>query len=155
DIGVFDIMMPAKDGYSLAEEIRATNLHMPIIFLSAKSLPEDVIKGFKIGANDYLKKPFNIAELLVRIEAILRRFGQNTLSKDSSDSVMYFGKCVLDPTRQELKTSQGIFKLSYKESVLLELLIKNRNQLLSREEALLQIWGNSSYYNSRSMDVFM
>ncbi|GGH04277.1 response regulator transcription factor [Pedobacter zeae] len=152
DICVFDIMMPEKDGYTLAAEIRKSDPNVPIIFLSAKALTEDVVMGFKKGGNDYLKKPFSIDELLVRMESLLVRFG----SAGKEENKKYrFRNCELDPIAQKLKTSAGEYSLSYKETVLLELLLRNRNNILEREDALVQIWGEDSFYNGRSMDVFM
>lgn len=151
DICVLDIMMPAKDGYTLAEDIRKLDTGVPIIFLSAKSLADDVIKGFKSGGNDYLRKPFNMGELLVRMESLLSRFGKAV--KEETGYV--FGSCKLDPVTQELQTSDGRYTLSYKEAALLEILLQNKNTLVPRQVPLQQIWGDDSYYNARSMDVFM
>jgi len=155
DICVLDIMMPLKDGYSLAEDIRKTNSGVPIIFLSAKSMPEDVIKGFRTGGNDYLKKPFNMGELLVRIESLLSRFGAANAEVPQSSTKLIFGACELDTVSQVLRTSQATHTLSYKETALLELLLKHRNALLPRQVALMEIWGDDGFYNARSMDVFM
>lgn len=155
DICVLDIMMPLKNGYTLAEDIRKLKPTLPIIFLSAKSLPEDVIKGFKSGGNDYLKKPFNMGELLVRIEALLLRFGTSKEEDSPSLNHQTFGKCELDKVTQQLVTPLGNYSLSYKETALLDLLLAHRNTLLSRQVALQTIWGDDSFYNARSMDVFM
>jgi len=151
DICVLDVMMPLKDGYTLAEDIRKLDTGVPIIFLSAKSLPEDVIKGFKSGGNDYLRKPFNMGELLIRMESLLSRFG----AKPATGSVYTFGSCTLDPVTQELETSVSRYTLSYKEAALLELLLQHKNTLVPRQVPLLKIWGDDTYYNARSMDVFM
>jgi len=155
DICVLDIMMPLKDGYSLAEDIRKYDSGIPIIFLSAKSLPEDVIKGFKSGGNDYLRKPFNMGELLVRMEALLTRFSVNTVKDALPSNRKVFGKCELDTVSQRLITPLATYTLSYKETALLELLLENRNILLPRQVPLVKIWGDDSFYNARSMDVFM
>ncbi|SFW77968.1 response regulator transcription factor [Chitinophaga sancti] len=152
DICVLDVMMPLKDGYTLAEDIRKLDTGVPIIFLSAKSLPEDVIKGFKSGGNDYLRKPFNMGELLIRMESLLSRFGAK---QQDTGSVYTFGGCKLDPVSQELVTSVTRYTLSYKEAALLELLLQNKNTLVPRQVPLLKIWGDDTYYNARSMDVFM
>ena len=154
DICILDIMMPLKDGYKLADDIRGLGSKTPIIFLSAKSLPEDVINGFKSGGNDYLKKPFNMGELLVRIESLLKRFGTDA-SIDKKVTVYHFGNCELDTVNQKLVTSSGEYRLSFKEVALLEMLLLHKNNLLKRQEALLEIWGDDSYYNSKSMNVFM
>lgn len=155
DICVLDIMMPLKDGYTLAEDIRKLNSGVPIIFLSAKSLPEDVIKGFKSGGNDYLRKPFNMGELLVRMESLLHRFGTKLEKAEESPGKLSFGACKLDTVSQLLITSRGTHTLSFKETALLELLLEYRNTLLPRQVPLIKIWGDDSFYNARSMDVFM
>jgi DNA-binding response OmpR family regulator len=155
DICVLDIMMPLKDGYTLAEDIRKLNSGVPIIFLSAKSMPDDVIKGFKSGGNDYLRKPFNMGELLVRMESLLSRFGNTGTSNEKTASKQAFGACVLDTVSQQLTTPLGTHTLSYKETALLELLLEHRNTLLPRQVPLQKIWGDDSFYNARSMDVFM
>jgi DNA-binding response OmpR family regulator len=154
DICVLDIMMPLMDGYMLAEGIRKINGVTPIIFLSAKSMTEDVIKGFESGGNDYLKKPFNMGELLVRIQSLLTRFGHGVKTA-GKQTVYEFGNCRLDTLNQELYTSKTKYDLSYKEVALLELLLINKNAILARQEPLIKIWGDDSHYNSRSMDVFM
>lgn len=154
DICLLDIMMPLKNGYTLAEDIRKLNPNIPIIFLSAKALGEDVVKGFKSGGNDYLKKPFSMDELLVRIESLLVRFGKK--GHDGDEQTAYeFGGCRLDMVNQQLQTSTGQYDLSFKEAALLQLLIINKNTVLERREPLIKIWGDDSHYNSRSMDVFM
>ncbi|KQS26667.1 response regulator transcription factor [Dyadobacter sp. Leaf189] len=155
DICVLDIMMPLKDGYTLAEDIRKQNSNVPIIFLSARSLTEDVIKGFKSGGNDYLRKPFSIGELLVRIESLLHRFGSSDQITESLSTRVRFGRCEFDTLTQQLITPLGTHALSYKETALLELLLQNKNTLMPRQVPLLKIWGDDSFYNARSMDVFM
>ncbi len=155
DICVLDIMMPVKDGYTLAEDIRRLDSDVPIIFLSAKSLGEDVVKGFKSGGNDYLKKPFTMGELLVRMESLLTRFGAAVLEHAPSSNRKTFGNCELNTLSQELATPKANYKISYKETAILQLLLEHRNDLLPRQTALLKIWGDDSYYNARSMDVFM
>ncbi|MDQ1095667.1 MULTISPECIES: response regulator transcription factor [Chryseobacterium] len=155
NICVLDIMMPVKDGYTLAEDIRKLDSKVPIIFLSAKSLGEDVVKGFRSGGNDYLKKPFTMGELLVRMEALLTRFGSAPPQHASSSNTRIFGGCELNLVSQELKTPKESYKISYKETAILEMLLENCNDLLPRQAALLKIWGDDSYYNARSMDVFM
>jgi len=156
DICVLDIMMPQKDGYTLASEIRRADPNIPIIFLSAKALSEDVVKGFKSGGNDYLRKPFSIDELLIRMDSLLARFqNQPNVDQDGHSKKYEFGRCELEPVIQKLRTSVGEYSLSYKETILLEMLLLNRNNILERHEALIKIWGEDSFYNGRSMDVFM
>lgn len=156
DICILDIMLPSKDGYTLAMELKNLQPDLPIIFLSAKALTEDVVRGFKSGGNDYLKKPFNIEELLVRVEALLNRFGRKTPDLTAENSTDYlFGGCVLNTLDQILKCSTGEHSLSYKESSLLEMLILHKNEVLERQQALIKIWGTDNFYNTRSMDVYM
>lgn len=156
DICILDIMLPSKDGYTLAKELRVAQTDLPIIFLSAKALTSDVVEGFKSGGNDYLKKPFSMDELLVRMEALLQRF-KIPVSNDVVESVKVytFANCRLHTVQQRLKTSTGEHPLSFKECALLELMLLKKNDVLERQEALLKIWGEDSYYNTRSMDVFM
>lgn len=156
DICILDIMLPSKDGYEIANELRAADPHLPIIFLSAKALTEDIVKGFKSGGNDYLKKPFSMDELLVRMEALLKRatIPKENVTGDAA-TIYHFGSCTLDTVNQKLKTSTGEFALSFKEMALLEMMILHKNTVLERQSVLLKIWGEDSYYNTRSMDVFM
>lgn len=153
DICVLDIMMPVKDGFTLAQEIRLINSEIPIIFLSAKTLKEDIFRGFKIGVDDYITKPFSMEELLYRIEAILRRS-----KKDDSGIIpdnIDIGKYLFEPNKQLLKYKGQEIKLTTKESELLRLLCKNKNQVLERNFALKTIWDDDSYFNARSMDVYI
>ena len=156
DLCILDIMLPTKDGYTLAKELRQIQPDLPIIFLSAKVLTEDVVKGFQSGGNDYLKKPFSMDELLVRMEALLQRFKKSFPDEAAESSNVYsFGNCQLNTVQQRLKTSTGEHSLSFKECALLEMMLGKRNAVLERQEALLKIWGDDTYYNTRSMDVFM
>ena len=156
DLCILDIMLPSKDGYEIANELRAVDPHLPIIFLSAKALTEDIVKGFKSGGNDYLKKPFSMDELLVRMEALLKRsITPKENIADEVATVYHFGNCALDTVHQKLTTSAGEFALSFKEMALLEMMILHKNTILERQGVLLKIWGEDSYYNTRSMDVFM
>lgn len=156
DLCLLDIMLPGRDGYTLAKELRQQAPDLPIIFLSAKVLPADVVEGFRSGGNDYLKKPFSMDELLVRIEALLHRFkGAAPAKAEDRPSVYSFGNCQLNTVQQRLKTAGGEYSLSFKECALLEMMLQRRNAVLERQEALLKIWGDDSYYNTRSMDVFM
>ncbi|MGN8057632.1 response regulator transcription factor [Pedobacter sp. 22163] len=155
DICVLDIMMPLKDGYALAEDIRRLKSNIPILFLSAKSMSQDVITGFKSGGNDYMRKPFDMGELLIRMEALLARLGSSADKTETVLSHRKFGGCKLDTVKQQLKTPKDSYTLSYKETELLILLLSHRNVLLERQVPLLKIWGDDSFYNARSMDVFM
>lgn len=153
---IFDIMMPKKDGFSLAKEIRLADQKIPIIFLTAKSLKEDKIKGFQIGCDDYITKPFSTEELNLRIKAILKR-SMVSLNSEQSESLNMFkiGKFVFDFENMVLKSSDTEQNLTRKESNLLRLLCIHKGKLLSREIALKTIWGENDYFIGRSMDVFI
>jgi len=152
DLCLLDIMMPKMDGFTLAKEIRNLNKQIPIIFLTAKSMKEDAIEGFKIGADDYITKPFSMEELLLRINAVLRR---SVKDKNQQKNVYPFGKSVLNADKQELTIQDEKIKLTNKESQLLKLLCQNKNEVLDRSAALKMIWHDDSYFNARSMDVYI
>lgn len=152
DLCILDVMMPIKDGFALAQEIRTVNTSIPIIFLTAKTLKEDVLHGFEIGADDYVTKPFSLDELLARIEAIMRRV------KGSESRIMPYyqlGKFVFDTQKQTLTLGEQVTKLTTKESQLLALLCSFANDTLERNYALKTIWENDNYFNARSMDVYI
>jgi DNA-binding response OmpR family regulator len=152
DILILDIMMPKKDGFTLAKEIRMINREIPVIFLTAKSMKEDILEGFSIGADDYITKPFSMEELLYRIEAILRR----TKPGAKNQPVVYtIGKYTFDTHKQLLTFGEQIQKLTTKESDLLRLLCNNVNEVLERNFALKTIWVDDNYFNARSMDVYI
>jgi len=156
DLIILDVMMPKKDGFTLAEEIRATNTQVPVIFLTAKSLKEDRIKGFETGADDYITKPFSTEELSLRIKAILRRSQVNILDNMLENEDIYqIGKYTFDYKNMTLKINDEIRPLTKKEASLLKLLCLHQNQLLPRETALTTIWGENDYFIGRSMDVFI
>ena len=150
---ILDVMMPIKDGFAVARDIRAINKDIPIIFLTAKSMKDDVLQGFKLGADDYMTKPFSMEELLFRIEAILRRTQSD--SKSSGLSVYKLGKYTFDVQKQSLISDDTTHKLTTKESDLLKLLCDNMNEILERNYALKWIWEDDSYFNARSMDVYI
>ncbi|MCS5490842.1 MULTISPECIES: response regulator transcription factor [Algoriphagus] len=153
DLCLLDIMMPKKDGFTLAKEIKKVQEDLPILFLTAKNQKEDVIEGLKIGADDYLTKPFSMEELLLRVNAILRRTqkGQETAPL----KVYKFGGFELHYDKQLLEGPKGPHKLTSKENELLRLLASEMNRLVNRSHALKQIWGDDSYFNARSMDVYL
>jgi DNA-binding response OmpR family regulator len=153
DICILDVMMPVKDGFTLAQEIRQMSPDIPIIFLTAKSMKEDVVKGFSSGGDDYITKPFNIEEVILRIEAILRRTSAGELSQASYE----IGDYVFNPTKQTLVYSidGSEQKLTAKEAELLRYLCVNRNNVLDRNFALRTVWNDDSYFNARSMDVYI
>ena len=152
DICVLDVMMPKKDGFTLAQEIRQANAEIPIIFLTAKQLKEDILEGFKIGADDYLTKPFSMEELTFRIEAILRR----VRGKRNRERTQYpIGSFFFDAQKQTLTQNGETKKLTTKESELLGLLCAHMNEILQRDYALKKIWIDDNYFNARSMDVYI
>lgn len=152
DICVLDVMMPKKDGFTLAQEIRQANAEIPVIFLTAKTLKEDILEGFKIGADDYITKPFSMEELVMRIEAILRR----VKGKKGKEVTMYkIGKFTFDTQKQVLIADDKPEKLTTKESELLSLLCAHVNEILERNFALKTIWIDDNYFNARSMDVYI
>lgn len=153
DILILDIMMPLKDGFTLAKEIRLINRDIPIVFLTAKSMKEDVLEGFSIGADDYITKPFSMEELLYRLEAILRRT-RGSGSK-SQPSIYTIGRYKFDTNKQLLSLGDRTQKLTTKESELLKLLCNNVNEVLERNFALKTIWIDDNYFNARSMDVYI
>lgn len=156
DLCILDIMMPKKDGFTLAEEIRKANTGIPVIFLTAKSLKEDRIKGFQKGGDDYITKPFSTEELSLRIKAILKRTQNSILEKMGNDQEVYFiGKYCFDYNNMQLKSPETERTLTRKEAGLLKLLVLNKNKLLQREVALKTIWGENDYFIGRSMDVFI
>ncbi len=152
DICILDVMMPVKDGFTLATEIRMLDKEMPVIFLTAKSLKEDVLEGFTRGADDYITKPFSMEELIYRIEAILRRTKGGTENKDH---VYEVGRYKFDSQKQTLIYEGNIQGLTTKENDLLRLLCNNTNRILERNFALKAIWIDDNYFNARSMDVYI
>ena len=149
---ILDVMMPKKDGFTLAQEVRAANAEIPIIFLTAKTLKEDILEGFKIGADDYITKPFSMEELTFRIEAILRRVRGK---KNKESNIYKIGKFTFDTQKQILSTPEKQTKLTTKESELLGLLCAHANEILQRDFALKTIWIDDNYFNARSMDVYI
>lgn len=154
DMCILDVMMPKKDGFTLGKEIRKLNQQTPIIFATAKSMMEDKSQAFDLGGDDYITKPFRIEELLMRINALLKRVGANK-DVESQASQFEIGKYFFDYTTQLIQNDGQQQKLSTKEAELLRLLCLKMNTVLTREEALLSIWHDDNYFNGRSMDVFL
>lgn len=152
DFIILDIMMPEKDGYAVAKEIRLIDRQTPILFLTAKGLKEDKLKGFDVGADDYLTKPFSMDELLARIHAILRRSGVKSKEEDGTIKI---GAIEFNPNKSILYLKSGEKRLTTKENALLSLLAKNVNEVLDRQATLRAIWGDDNYFNGRSMDVYI
>jgi two-component system, OmpR family, response regulator len=154
DFCILDIMMPVKDGFTVAKEIRRKDKKVPILFLTAKSMQDDVLKGFQLGADDYITKPFSMEVLLMRINAITRR--SNVPEKSLKVNNTYkIGNYTFDNIRQVLEINHIEYKLTSKESELLKLLCENSNDVLDRSTALKEIWHDDSYFNARSMDVYI
>ncbi|MDI9537493.1 MAG: response regulator transcription factor [Bacteroidota bacterium] len=149
---ILDVMLPKKDGFLLAQDIRKLNSNVPILFLTAKTLKEDVLEGFKIGGDDYVTKPFSMEELLYRIEAILRRI---CVKKSRITSEYKLGKFTFDTQKQLLIIDGKVTKLTTKECELLTMLAQNANNILERNYALKTIWVEDNYFNARSMDVYI
>ena len=149
---ILDVMVPEKDGFTLAREIREIDEAIPILFLTAKSMKEDKLEGFKAGGDDYVTKPFSMEELLARIKAILKRAGQKN---DTEKGPYTIGRFEFDPDNRVLKGTNTEVRLTTKENDLLKLLYRNKNTILDRNYALKKIWGDDSYFNGRSMDVYI
>ncbi|GAB3816363.1 response regulator transcription factor [Pontibacter rugosus] len=154
DICVVDVMLPLMDGFTFVQELRKTDTKTPVLFLTAKSMTEDVVRGFELGGNDYLKKPFSLEELVLRLKELLRRNGST--AADKSPETIAIGAYTFAPQKQELWYKQELVtKLSHRESELLKLLVQQKNQVLDRKASLLKLWGDDSFFNGRSMDVFI
>jgi DNA-binding response OmpR family regulator len=152
DVCVLDIMLPNKDGFAIADEIRDKNSTVPIIFLSAKSDAKDVVAGFKTGGSDYIRKPFSMEELIVRIENVLKQ--PASAVKEEKD-VLAIGQYTFHTMRQLLVHPAEQRKLSYRESELLKLLYQNKDVIVERKEILILLWGSDSFFNSRNLDVYI
>jgi len=152
DISILDIMLPGKDGYTIAREIRQVHAAAPIIFVTAKNETEDVLKGFNAGGNDYIRKPFSMEELIVRINNLLQLTAQRGNKVPENVTL---GKYLFAPLRYELRIGDTVKKLSHRESTLLQLLIDSRNTTLPRKDILIKLWGDDSFFNSRNLDVYI
>jgi two-component system, OmpR family, response regulator len=153
---ILDIMMPVMDGFTLAEEIKKINEDIPVVFLTAKSLKEDRIRGFHLGCDDYIIKPFSTEELSLRIQAILKRCASQQKAPAREEEPLYqIGRYIFDHKNMILRLDDEERVLTRKENALLKLLYENRNNLLTREIALKSVWGNDDYFIGRSMDVFI
>jgi len=154
DFCILDLMLPKMDGFKLAEKIKEINSDIPVIILSARSLREDKIKGFRIGVDDYITKPFDEEELLYRIKAILNRTKEKP-EKTNGNNLIKIGLFEFDPVNQLLISDQNTRRLTLKESRILRLLSNSKNNLVRREEIMIDTWGESDYYTGRSLDVFI
>jgi DNA-binding response OmpR family regulator len=153
DVCVLDIMLPNKDGFEIAEEIRAINKTIPILFLTAKTQTDDVVKGFSLGGNDYIRKPFSMEELIVRIENTMR--GKPDTKIPVVTDTIPLGKFFFQSNRQVLVNGAEEKKLSYRESELLKILYENRDGIIDRKDILNLLWGSDSFFNSRNLDVYI
>ncbi|RYG54551.1 MAG: response regulator transcription factor [Chitinophagaceae bacterium] len=154
DICVLDIMLPNKDGFAIAEEIRSVDPLVPIIFLTAKTQTNDLVKGFSLGANDYIRKPFSMEELIVRIDNAMRH-RNNGYKEEPPQEQVRLGKYLFYLNRQVLVSGNDEKKLSFRESELLKLLYHNRERIIDRKDILNMLWGNDSFFNSRNLDVYI
>lgn len=152
DIAVLDVMLPTKDGYTLAKEIREINSTTPLIFVTAKTQTDDLIKGFEAGGNDYLRKPFSMEELIVRINNLLHLTQKQNAAPKENIAV---GKFEFAPNRYELRKDEVIRKLSHREAMLLQILAENQNNNIERKTILMRVWGDDSFFNSRNLDVYI
>jgi DNA-binding response OmpR family regulator len=152
DLLILDVMMPEMDGFKLGEEIRLLDKDIPFLFLSAKSMKEDKLRGFSVGADDYITKPFSMEELLARVNVILKRI---EAKETNVQEKLHVGKIEYEPELSLLHLDEGIKKLTTKENMLLRLLVQNQNELLDRQAALRAVWGDDNYFNGRSMDVYI
>jgi two-component system OmpR family response regulator len=153
DICLLDVMMPNMDGFKLAEEIRDIDHDVPLFFITARTMKEDIIQGFRLGADDYITKPFDSEVLLMKINAVLRRNEEAT--RESTNAVFQLGRFTFTPKIRELSFDGKPHTLSPKENELLRMLAEYKNDLLPREAALKRIWGSDTYFNGRSMDVYI
>lgn len=154
DICVLDVMLPIQDGYSIAREIRKSDPAIPIIFVTAKTQTEDLLKGFESGGNDYLRKPFSMEELIVRVNNLIS-LTRTSKPKVAPAETYTFGIFEFSSARYELRSKAGIKKLSHREASLLQMLCENRPATVQRKDILLKIWGDDSFFNSRNLDVYI
>jgi DNA-binding response OmpR family regulator len=155
DICVLDVMMPHTDGFSVAKQIREIDKNVPIIFLTAKSTVNDLSEGFESGANDYVRKPFSMEELIIRMNALILKKNQNPILHTLFQDPYRLGQYMFSLKHQRLEYGNQVYALTHREANLLKLLIQTQNQILDRKFALEQLWGDDSYFNGRSMDVFI
>ena len=153
DICILDVMLPNKDGFTVGKEIRELNAAMPIIFLTAKNQTSDLLEGFKSGGNDYIKKPFSMEELIVRIQNLLSLLEHNIPSINSDE--INIGSYIFYPLKYQLVQNQQVQKLSHREAELLKIFTSHQNKAVNRKDILLKIWGDDSYFNSRNLDVYI
>ena len=154
DICILDVMLPKKDGFALGQDIRRINTKIPIIFLTAKNQTEDVVQGFQSGGNDYIRKPFSMEELIIRMQNLLRLVNGKKKSTEPLSSIS-IGAYLFSPNKYELSWEDKVRKLSHRESELLKILIEHRNLTVQRKDILQRVWGDDSFFNSRNLDVYI
>lgn len=152
NLALLDVMMPGMDGFTVAQQLRLTNKHLPIIFLTSKTMPQDVVIGFESGGNDYVKKPFSMLELVARIKALL---GQNRLLTNTPSSHVNIGRYSFDAVKQQLVFNAAVQQLTARESEVLWLLYQHNQTLLTKQQMLHAIWGDDNFFNARTLDVFI
>ncbi|MCB9287705.1 MAG: response regulator transcription factor [Lewinellaceae bacterium] len=157
DICVLDVMLPKKDGFAIGKDIRDMDERIPIIYLTAKNQPEDVLKGFRSGGNDYIRKPFSLEELIVRIRNLMQLTQGRAPSANShpSGDEVHLGRYTFHLLRYELRLGEKVQKLSHREAELLRILSEHRNQTVQRTDILKRVWGDDSFFNSRNLDVYI
>ena len=154
DICVLDVMLPNKDGFTLGKEIRNLSDKTPILFLTAKNQTEDLLKGFKSGGNDYIKKPFSMEELIVRINNLIALTNEKD-NRITIDTKVVLGQYIFYPLKYELHFENEVQKLSHREAQLLQIFVSQQNKTIGRKEILMQVWGDDSFFNSRNLDVYI
>lgn len=152
---ILDIMLPQRDGYTLAQDIRQLDTHIPILFLTAKTQTTDVLKGFEVGGNDYIRKPFSMEELIVRVQNLLQLTQAKSNKVTDTQNSVNMGKFTFYPHRYELKSDNQLRKLSHRETELLVILVENLNFTVNRRDILLRVWGDDTFFNSRNLDVYI
>jgi DNA-binding response OmpR family regulator len=152
DLCLLDVMLPHRDGYALAQDLRRARAHLPIIFLTAKSQTEDVLKGFDSGGNDFLRKPFSLEELIARIHNLLNLAGPKNAAPQAA---IFVGKYEFAPHRYELKLGTETRKLSHREAELIKIFADNQNRIINRKDILMRVWNDDSFFNSRNLDVYI
>ena len=152
DICILDVMLPSRDGYSIAKDIREIDPAVPIIFVTARTQTEDLVKGFESGGNDYIRKPFSMEELIVRIDNLLKL---KKVRRPGPSEKVKLGKYEFNPLRYEITNDDYNRKLSHREAKLLMMLVENKNAITSRKDILMEIWGDDSFFNSRNLDVYI
>ena len=154
DICVLDVMLPNKDGWTIGKEIRSLNTDVPILFLTAKTQTQDLLKGFEAGGNDYIKKPFSLEELIVRINNLLSLMKDKNTRLKPNESIR-LGQYLFHAFKYELQIGEHIQSLSHRETQLLQILVQHQNRAVDRKKILMQIWGDDSFFNSRNLDVYI